>query len=165
MSGNSGMGMEASSIAIHEDPLWRAKGNFVINADLAAHGMPGRWEQLWARKVSEDRFELCCIPFFTYGMRLGDIVRTAPASGKQFMVQEVVQAGGRINVRLAVSVGDERDSLTPKLLSDITKVGCGAEVFKPGYIAIDIPTEEQEQQLLTLLDPLVASDRITLERI
>lgn len=35
-----------------------------------------RSEQLFARQLGPHRFELCCIPFFTYVLSLGDIVET-----------------------------------------------------------------------------------------
>ena len=28
-------------------------------------------EQLWARRLDEERFEVCCIPFFAYDVALG----------------------------------------------------------------------------------------------
>jgi hypothetical protein len=65
------------SIATHDYPAWRAQANYLIMADLSPWGLQDRWEQLWASQVAEDEFILCCIPFFTYGMALGDRA-TAP---------------------------------------------------------------------------------------
>src|SRR5690625_5461577 len=65
-----------SKIAVHAHPAWRDKANFMIFADLSESGLSGRWEQLWSRQLSETEFQLCCIPFFTYGLALGDRVTT-----------------------------------------------------------------------------------------
>jgi hypothetical protein len=51
--------MEPEAAVQHETPVWRERANFIIGAALDA---PGKWEQLWARQVSPNRFELCCIP-------------------------------------------------------------------------------------------------------
>jgi len=57
--------MEPEAAVQHETPVWRERANFIIGAALDA---PGKWEQLWARQVGPNRFELCCIPFMTYGL-------------------------------------------------------------------------------------------------
>ena len=41
----------APEIATHGAPVWKERGNFLIFADLSLAGMPGRWEQLWARQL------------------------------------------------------------------------------------------------------------------
>jgi hypothetical protein len=53
--------------------VWRDRANFVIGAQLREEG---RAEQLWARQVSDQRFEICCIPFFVYDVALGHVVET-----------------------------------------------------------------------------------------
>lgn len=49
--------------ARHNEPAWRDRANFVIAADIAGSPDKREWEQLWARKLSDTRFEICCIPF------------------------------------------------------------------------------------------------------
>ncbi|WP_371778429.1 hypothetical protein [Streptosporangium subroseum] len=39
----------------------------MIHADLSER-MDGRREQLWTRRLTPDRFEITCLPFFTHGM-------------------------------------------------------------------------------------------------
>jgi hypothetical protein len=56
-------------------------------------------EKLWAEQVAADEFILCCIPFFTYGMALGDRVRTALEGDKQHVIIARVQASGRLVYR------------------------------------------------------------------
>lgn len=59
--------------AVHPDPVWGDRADFLIGAPLPE---PGRSEQLWARRVEEHRFEICCIPFFATDVALGDLVET-----------------------------------------------------------------------------------------
>jgi hypothetical protein len=53
-------------VAVHLAPVWRERANCLIFANIAEGGLPKRWEQLWARRVGDARFVLCCIPFFAY---------------------------------------------------------------------------------------------------
>lgn len=65
-----------SSEAVHRDPVWRHRSNFVIGAALEPSVTGVDSEQLWARRVGERPFELCCIPFLTYGLALAGVVET-----------------------------------------------------------------------------------------
>jgi hypothetical protein len=53
----------------------RDRSNYIIRVALEQHGLPGEFEQMWAR-TDDDAvgYELCAIPFFTYGLSLGDRV-------------------------------------------------------------------------------------------
>lgn len=59
-------------IATHQEAVWRDRADYIIRVDLADHGMPGSAEQMWTRATSDGMYEICCIPFFTYGIALGD---------------------------------------------------------------------------------------------
>ena len=69
-------------IAVHDNPVWRDRANYILQADLSGHGLPGRFEQLWAQDLGDGTFQLCCLPFFTYGYALGDVVRVEPSEGR-----------------------------------------------------------------------------------
>jgi hypothetical protein len=88
--------MEAEAAVQHETPVWRDRANFIIGALLDE---PGKWEQLWARQVGPNRFELCCIPFMTYGLALGDVVETEARDGHEHLVARVVGPSGRFAMR------------------------------------------------------------------
>lgn len=67
--------------SVHREPVWRDRANFVVNAPLPEEG---RYEQLWSRQLSDDCFEVCCIPFFLYDVALGDVVQTKPQAGRKY---------------------------------------------------------------------------------
>jgi hypothetical protein len=77
---------------LHHWPVWYDRANFIVNAPLPEEGY---FEQLWCRQVGEDRFELCCIPFFLYDMALGDVVQTHRSGGREYVVCGVVSRSGR----------------------------------------------------------------------
>lgn len=72
--------IEHPFISVHQDPIWREKSDYIIGIDLgpASAELPGQvtWEQLWARQVDDQTFEICCIPFHPYDLALGDTVET-----------------------------------------------------------------------------------------
>lgn len=63
-------------ICVHLNPIWHDKANFIIRTYLEERGGRHRWEQLWTRQLDENRFLICCIPFFAYNLALGDEVGT-----------------------------------------------------------------------------------------
>jgi hypothetical protein len=91
---------QAQEFVVHQDPVWRERSDFVINAELPEKDGPQRFEQLFARQLGDDRFEVCCIPFALYGVALGDIVATMPSGARKYVVKEVVKPSGRYVFRV-----------------------------------------------------------------
>lgn len=79
--------------AVHTDPVWRERANFIIAAAL-----PGtdRAEQLWARRIDDRLYEVCCIPFFLYDVALGDVVEASASHA----LARVVEPSGRFVFRV-----------------------------------------------------------------
>lgn len=75
--------------------MWRERSDFIIAAETPGGGDTGI-EQLWARRLGERQFELCCIPFFVYDLALGDAVET----DADLIVRRVVQPSGRYVFRV-----------------------------------------------------------------
>lgn len=61
-------------VAVHQDPVRKPTANYILRALVDIEDGVVRWEQLWTKKVAENRFELCCIPFFICDLALGDEV-------------------------------------------------------------------------------------------
>ena len=91
------MSLNKDRFFLHREPVWRDRANFVINAPLAEEG---EFEQLWSKQVSEDSFEICCIPFFLYDVALGDVVRTTTINGRRYIVNDVAERSGRYVFRV-----------------------------------------------------------------
>ena len=86
--------------AQHSEPVWRDRSNFIIAADISSQGTAASREQLWARQISENQFELCCIPFFLYDVALGDIVETEATGPRKYLISRVVKPSGRYVFRV-----------------------------------------------------------------
>jgi Domain of unknown function (DUF4265) len=76
------------------------RANFLIFADLSEIGFEGHWEQLWTKQLGANEFALCCIPYFTYGVALGDRLCTASRRGRDYVLSKVVSQSGHRVLRL-----------------------------------------------------------------
>jgi Domain of unknown function (DUF4265) len=90
------MPIDAAKIAVHPDPIWRERGNSIIVVDLE----DGHTEELCARRLSENEFEICCIPFFAYDIAPGDVVEASPSKDGRFLFRRVVDEAGRLVFRI-----------------------------------------------------------------
>jgi hypothetical protein len=145
--------------AIHAEPVWRERANFIIGVDLATHGMPGAFEQLWARTDGRDVFELCCIPFFTYGLALGDRVHWDEATDRV----DVVEPSGHRCVRVAFTDKTTAATHHEALHRDLSEAGCLVEFSSFGYGAIDVDTESRGAVVVATLKSYVAAETLVWE--
>jgi hypothetical protein len=115
----------------HDDPVWRDRSDFIIGIELPEDGV---WEQLWARRLTDDTFEICCIPFFAYDLALGDVVQTASANGKDYAVQRVTRPSGRFVFRVWLG-----DSSQPReeVAAQLRAMGGVVEWSSVNLLAVD----------------------------
>ncbi len=97
-----------TNVVVHLSPSWRSKANFLLFGAIDLEGEE-RWEQLWARQVAENEFELCCVPFFLYDLSLGDVVETETREGRRFVISSRVKASGLHTVRAWYSADASED--------------------------------------------------------
>ena len=150
---------DEADIATHAHPVWRERADYILQADLAEHGLPGRYEQLWARRVEADRFELCCLPFFTYGYALGDIVALRAATGPfDRVLGSVVRPSSRGLLRVAFLTADGHEDLHASLAASDRP----HEWRSGGFVAIDIEGQVPKQ-LWTTIEALASGGHVEWE--
>lgn len=132
--------------SVHEGPVWRDRAGFIVNAALSEEG---RFEQLWCRQVSENTFEVCCIPFFLYDVALGDVVETAPTGGRRYMLSRVVEPSGRFVFR----VHFERSMLRHKdeIAAELVALGALMEWSSSSMLAVDAADADHAQRVADFL--------------
>ncbi|MBX3450253.1 MAG: DUF4265 domain-containing protein [Planctomycetaceae bacterium] len=133
--------------------------DFFIRADLSAHGMPGRFEQLWANREKGRVFRICCVPFFAYGIALRDMVET----DDEFTFQRIVSKGGHRTLRVAVANRINEVHLHGILHDWVVKSGLLHEWYSDGYLAVDLPPEIDEAKNIETLDDLERKGEISME--
>ncbi len=142
-----------TDIVVHENPAWRERANFVITAWIGetSRDTPSRWrwEQLWARKVGADRFEVCCIPFFLFDLALGDEVETGSRNGHDLVFRRVARPSGHSTFR----VWFRDPAIRGELAGEIRDLGCATEwrSLTSNLLAVDAATRELAQKVADVL--------------
>jgi hypothetical protein len=140
-----------TKIATHAEPVRRGRTNFIVRLDLADHGMRGCYEQMWTRTEDQHLFELCCIPFFTYGQSLGDILEVTLGTGRH----RVHAKGGHRTIRFNFTNRQPAQVLHNNLHAALVgQLGCLVEFGSPRYGAIDLDISTDARAVVALLDPL-----------
>lgn len=146
--------------ATHQEPVWRDRSNFIIAAEIEPGDTDITSEQLWARKITDTEFEICCIPFFVYDLALGDIVRTAAKNGKKYIVDEVLRESGHFTFRVSLSQsGLSRDDLAARLV----EMGALTERSSRTMLAVDSPDAEHAQRIADFLHSEEQAGRLIYE--
>lgn len=81
--------MTISGTAVgHVKPAWGSKADYLIHAVIDNMETVTR-EQLWARRIDDNRFLICCIPFFVYHLALGDEVVTTQHEELAYVIDRI----------------------------------------------------------------------------
>jgi hypothetical protein len=139
--------METKTIK-HLNPVWREKANFIIGGKCtnAAAEDSNTWEQLWSRKITDDIFEICCIPFFLYDISLGDEVKT----DQDYWIFEVIQRSGHFTFRVWFG-NSTNPNIREEIIDKVNGLGCLFEWYSNNLLAIDAPTADLAKQMSGLL--------------
>jgi hypothetical protein len=126
--------MSGVSEVQHPEPVWGERCDFVIAADVSSYSVLADREQLRVRQVGENRFEMCCIPFFLYDVALGDVVETEPAGGRRYMLSRVVEPSGRFVFRVWFG-----ESFHPRdeIAAELVALGALIEWSSVNVLAVD----------------------------
>jgi hypothetical protein len=135
--------MEIKTIK-HLNPVWREKANFIIGAKCtnATAEDSNSWEQLWSRKISDDTFEICCIPFFLYDISLGDEVKT----DQDYWINDVIKRSGHFTFRVWFG-NSTNPNIREEIIDRVNGLGCLFEWYSNNLLAIDAPTEDLAKQI------------------
>jgi hypothetical protein len=109
--------------------------------------MPGRWEQLWVEKTKDNEFILCCIPFFAYGIALGDEVSVRRGQEFDWLVDAVLEDAGEVAVRAAL-ISDDWSEVAEGLIEYTDRTGLPWEIHNQRYVAISCPRSADSLQVL-----------------
>lgn len=139
---------DPNEFVLHEEPVWRDRSNFIINAELSEEDRPRKFEQLFVRQVTDDRFEVCCIPFFLYDIALGDVVATSPKDDRKYVVTGVAKSSGRYVFRVWFG-----ESFHPRdeVAEELKALGSLVEWSSRNLLAVDATDKEHAQRVADFL--------------
>ena len=153
--------IDESKIATHESPAGRGRSNYIVRLDLTDDGLPGHYEQMWTRTEDKRHHELCCIPFFTYGLSLGDVLTMTSEDG----AYGITSKGGHRTIRIAVQDDAYAHGQHKGLHGGLTEIGVLAEFrgHASGYCAVDIADQAQADAVIAMLSPLAEAGTLVWE--
>jgi hypothetical protein len=110
-------------------------------------------ENIFVKKIRGRQYECRTIPFWAYNLSFGDTVECGPDDdGEGLFVERVVKKSGNRTVRVGFK-GEQRahhpDAL--KFREYLDSRHLGYEFTKPNLFAINVPSEEVYEQLITRL--------------
>jgi Domain of unknown function (DUF4265) len=142
---------ESDFVATHAHPAWRNKANYIFRCRIISDSKEIEWEQMWGREISENTYEVCCIPFFLYGISLGDIVEID--SDKN---HKVIDKSDNATIRIWTKGLDSKKK--EQLFSDMLEICDNAELHSSDHVALSFKKNQSDslinflQQKLTDVD-------------
>lgn len=121
----------------HLAPVWREKADFIINASIADD--ESNLEQLWTRRLDSERLEICCIPFYLYGVALGDVVSFTVDDERGLLLDEKLEESGRYVLRAYLRA--DRVVVQRDLYDRLCELGTLQEWSGSRFVAIDCRDE------------------------
>jgi len=148
---------------VHDAPVWRDRADTMLRARIPDPPDSGVWyEQLWAARIDESHFEICCIPFATYDFALGDVVAAGPAPEARYLVEGLQRRSGRSVLRAWLA---ESEPGTWETLQELLRsLGLMFEFRKPALVAIDIPDDQAAASIEDEFRRQQAAGLLTYER-
>jgi hypothetical protein len=141
----------STSVVVHPTPAWRDRADFLIAARINQDhpGAQWEWEQLWVRRISPDVFEVCCIPFFVYGVCLGDHISAEIDSKNCYVLGRTVRSSGHVSFRVWL----KDDEMKRELPRELEMLGCETERRweTSSLLAVDAATESLARRVADLL--------------
>ena len=143
---------------LHREPVWRNRSDYIVCAELADHAGPRRFEELFAKRIAGDLFEVCCIPFFLFDIALGDVVATAPKGDLDYVVTKVVESSGRYVFRVKFE-----DASRPRgeIAEELRALGSLIEWFSRSLLALDAIDQEHAQRVVDFLAAQAKAGQLT----
>jgi hypothetical protein len=127
-------------VAVHENPVWKNKSNYIIRYFLEEKNGRNEWEQLWVQKINERVFLVCCIPFFAYDIDLGDEVET----DESYSVIRISKKSGQHTFR--IWFGDTAaDGKKEQVHHHLKEMLVLQEWSSPNLLAISAPSDSAQK--------------------
>ena len=139
-----------SNIVTHSDPIGRERTNY-INRIAIDNPPDGRFEQVWTHTDDNKVFELCCIPFFPYGVSYGDLIAITDDGAFQ-----VVKKSGHQTIRVVIHDAKYAQERHAEFHGLIASAGVRSETsgHAASYWALDIENSNQAREVVRVLTPL-----------
>jgi hypothetical protein len=131
--------------ALHLNPIWRDKANFVFTSYLGSKNGFNEWEQIWGQQTSSNTFIVCCIPCFAINVSLGDEVET----DADFIIKKIIKKGSQTTFRIWLK--GQKDTFIKGLIDDLINLKALIEPYSKNLIAISVNSGVEAQIIANYL--------------
>lgn len=146
---------EAQTIFTHVHPAWKDKADYIFRCKIATNDARDEWEQMWGKVVGENTFIVCCIPFFLYGLSIGDKVIIDGA--EEF---EIIEKSANTTIR--IWTGDANPDVIEDIVSNALILCDYAERHSNHLIAFSVERRGYSN-MIDFLDKKAASAGLAYE--
>ena len=111
---------------------------------VALQGPDGEVETLWANPTPDGLYALDNLPWYAYGVSVGDVVAAEPDAGGLLFMTRVVRKSGNRTVRVILDVTDPAREWTYEsraVVAGIREHGCEIENMNRRLVAVNVPPE------------------------
>jgi hypothetical protein len=116
----------------HSRPARLARGDTLVGAPREA--IPAQFERLWCKALGEGTFEVCCIPFFIFGLGLGDVIFARAVEDGSWQMTHVVE-----HSRSVAWVEVQSPTTMQTVRERLTRDRVAFEVQSSRELAVDVP--------------------------
>jgi hypothetical protein len=141
-----------NATATHCRPAWAEYGDYSLSLKLdfdPDDAASRKDESLWCKKIGQNNFQICCIPFFAFNLALGDEVIAHPTEEGYYDVC-VSKSSGHSTFRIKFPSNASKDS-REGILRVLSDLGCVSESYSAELSAIDAPSDTVATQVLAFL--------------
>lgn len=96
------------------------------------------YENLWATRMNDRRYRIESIPFFIYGISVGDVITATPDKEGRLQFRRVVKRSGHRTLRARSDSFVRSAVYRKKVIGALKKLGSEIEVLGPRLLAIDV---------------------------
>ena len=111
-----------------------------------------RWEGLLARRLGADRAQICSVPFWLYGLNLGDEAALIASEEGAAVITGVKRDAGNYTFRVIFENAIADDQRWREVMIDLEHFGCWFDVRSPSYVALSAPHTHGQAVANYLLD-------------
>jgi hypothetical protein len=123
-----------------------------MTVSLAPFGMPDRYERLIVVPSPEGNYVVACLPFFSYGIQFGDLVKTQQP-GNSF--ERVLKPSGLRTLRFAFNEPANADERHEEIHGQFFATALPHEWHGTGYLAVLLRNSQDQEQALACLTSAV----------
>ena len=133
-----------------------------LHIDLPNHWATGG-ESLWVKPLGNDMYELDNVPFYAYGLNLGDVVRAEQIeSSLKPQVVEVHSRSGHATLRVFFPKHLQNDRQA-EILDSLAPHGVTAERATRSLVALDLAPGSSMSEVRRMLDELESDGLLSYE--